>query len=130
MVQFLDLDWCRFGSVIIFDYRALFLCAKSRTCLRITIPAYCLNICGSIFGVLLCLLYSKLILGSKTISQNMRHFNMYSLKCVGVFPHMDTDKIFFLETFKLVWSGVNLFQIIPFPFLKFRTAYINASQFA
>ena len=60
----------------------------------------------------------------------MRNFNMYSLKCVGVFPHMDTDKIFFLENFKLVWSGMNLFQIIPFPYLKFRTAYINASQFA
>lgn len=55
---------------------------------------------------------------------------MYSLKCVGVLPHMDTDKIFFLENFKLVWSGMNLFQIIPFPYLKFRTAYINASQFA
>ena len=103
MVQVLDLDWCRFGSVIIFDYRALFLCVKSRTCLRITIPAYCLNICGSIFGVLLCLLYSKLILGSKTIWQSMRNFNMHSLKCVGVFPHMDTDKTFSLENFTLVW---------------------------
>ena len=103
MVQVLDLDWCRIGKVIIFHYRALFLCVKDRTFLRITIPAYCFNICGSIFGVLFCLLYSKLILESKTIWQSMRQFNMYSLKCMGVFPHMDTGKTFFLENFTLVW---------------------------
>ena len=50
----------------IFDYKALFVCVKDRTCLRIAISAYCFNIFGSIFGVLFCLLIKKL-LGCKTI---------------------------------------------------------------
>ena len=52
--------------LFIFDYKALFVCVKDRTCLRIAIPDYCFNIFGSIFGVLFCLLIKKL-LGCKTI---------------------------------------------------------------
>ena len=44
----------------IFDHKALFVSLKDRTCLRIAIPAYCLNIFGSIFGVLFSFLIKKL----------------------------------------------------------------------
>ena len=56
-----------FICLFIFDYKALFVCVKDRTCLRIAIPFYYFNIFGSIFSVLLCLIIEKLILGSKTI---------------------------------------------------------------
>ena len=37
-----------FICLLIFDYKALFVCVKDRTCLRIAVPAYCFNIFGSI----------------------------------------------------------------------------------
>ena len=58
-----------YSSVEVFIYlfisdlyliKALFVSLKDRTCLRIAIPAYCLNIFGSIFGVLFSLLIKKL----------------------------------------------------------------------
>ena len=56
-----------FISLFIFGYKTLFVCAKDMICLRIAVPAYCLNIFRSIFGVLFFLLIKKLILGCKTI---------------------------------------------------------------
>ena len=50
-----------------FDYKALFVCLKDITCLRMAIPAYCFSIFGSFFGPLFCLLIKKLILGCDTI---------------------------------------------------------------
>ena len=47
----------------LFDYKALFVCVKDRTCLRLAIPAYCF----SIFGALFCLLIKKLTLECDTI---------------------------------------------------------------
>ena len=52
---------------LLFDYKALLVCVKDRTWLRIPIPAYCFDIFGSIFGILFCLLIEKLILVCKTI---------------------------------------------------------------
>ena len=46
-----------------------------------------LNIVGSSFGVLFCLLIKKSILGSKTIWQSMRKFPC-AIWSVGTFPHM------------------------------------------
>ena len=43
---------CLFICLFIFDYKALLVCVKNRTCLRIAIPAYCFNIFGSVFGIL------------------------------------------------------------------------------
>ena len=40
-----------FVCLSIFNYKALFVCVKDRTCLKIAIPAYCFNIFGSGFGV-------------------------------------------------------------------------------
>ena len=57
-----------------FDYRALFVCVKDRTLLRVTILANCFNILRSIFGLLFCLLDRKLILGSEPIWLTMRKF--------------------------------------------------------
>ena len=61
-----SMQW-RYLFICLFDYKALFFCVKDRTCLRMTIPAYCFSIFGSIFGVLFCLLIKKLILECDTI---------------------------------------------------------------
>ena len=47
--------------LFIFDYKALFVCVKDSTYLRIAIPAYYFNIFGSIFGVLFWLFIKKFI---------------------------------------------------------------------
>ena len=60
-------------TLFTFNSKTLFVCVKSRVCLKVAIPVY-FNIFGSIFGVLFCLLIKKLILGCKTISQSMRKF--------------------------------------------------------
>ena len=52
----------RYLFICLFDYKALFVCVKDKTCLRTGIPSYCLKIFGAIFGVLFCLLSKKLIL--------------------------------------------------------------------
>ena len=84
--------------LFIFDYKALLVCVKDRTCLRIAIVAYCFNIFGSISSVLFCLLIKKLILGCKTIWQSMRS--------VSTLPHMDKEEaFFFLKT--AYWHGQN-----------------------
>ena len=48
-------------TVFTFNSKALFVCVKDRVCLKVTIPAYCFTIFGSIVGVLFCLLIKKLI---------------------------------------------------------------------
>ena len=58
----------------LFDYKAMFVCVKDRTRLRMAIPACCFNIFGSIFDVLYYLLLTKLILWCKTIWQSLRKF--------------------------------------------------------
>ena len=40
-------------TVSIFNYKVLFICVKDRAYLKIAIPAYCFNIFGSIFGLVL-----------------------------------------------------------------------------
>ena len=40
-------------TAFIFNYDAV--CVKDRACLKIAIPAYCINIFGSILGGLFCL---------------------------------------------------------------------------
>ena len=57
----------RYLFICLFDYKALLVCVKDRTCLRMAIPAYCFSMFGSIFGALFCLLTKKLILGCDTI---------------------------------------------------------------
>ena len=63
-----------FICLFIFVYKSMFVCVKDRTCLRIAIPAYCFNLFGSIFCVLFCLFFEKLIKGSKTTWQSMKKF--------------------------------------------------------
>ena len=41
----------------LFDYKALFVCVKDKTWLRMAIQAYCFNIIGSIFGILFLFTY-------------------------------------------------------------------------
>ena len=77
----------------LFNCKALFVCVKDRTCLRIAIPAYCLSISGSIFGALYYLLIKKLILGCDTIWQSMRKF-LWAVWSVSTFPHMDKEETF------------------------------------
>ena len=89
-----------------YDYRALFVWVNNRTCQKIVILAYCFNIFGSIFGVWLCLLIRKLILGSKTIWQSMSKFPC-AVWYVGTFLHMNKEKTsFFLEYWTLVWFEI------------------------
>ena len=83
-------------TVFIFNYNVLFIRVKDRASQKITIPAYCFNIFGSIFGVFFCLLIKKSILGSKTIWQSMRKFP-YAVWSVMTFPHMDNDETFFFS---------------------------------
>ena len=74
-MQFIDiLVLVYLFAVLIFNSKALLACVKNRVCLKVTIPAYCFNIFGSIFGVMFCLLIKKLILGSKTIWNSLRKF--------------------------------------------------------
>ena len=56
-----------YSFICLFDYKALLVCVKDRTCLRMAIPADCLSIFGSIFGALFCFLIKKFILGCDTI---------------------------------------------------------------
>ena len=80
--------------LFIFDYKALLVCVKDRTCLRMAIPAYCFNIFGSVFIVLFCLYIKKLILGCKTVWQSMRK-SPCAVWSVSTFPHMDKEEAFF-----------------------------------
>ena len=84
----------RYLFICLFDYKALFVCVKSRTCpMPRTIPAYFFNIFGSIYGLLFCLLTRKLILGCKTFSQSKRKF-LRAVWSVITFPHMDKEETF------------------------------------
>ena len=78
----------------LFDYKALLVCVKDRTCLRMAIPAYCFSIFGSIFGALFCLHIKNLILECDTIWQSMRKF-LRAVLSVSAFPHMDKEETFF-----------------------------------
>ena len=71
-------------------YKALFVCVKDRTCLKMAMPAYCLSIFGSIFGFLFCLLIKKFIVGCDTIWQSMRKF-LWAVGSVSTFPDMDKE---------------------------------------
>ena len=64
----------RYLFICLFDFKAQFVCAKDRRCLRMAIAAYCLKIFGSIFCLLFCLLTKKLILRCKTIWQIWESF--------------------------------------------------------
>ena len=92
-----------------FDYRALFVFVKDRRCLRIAMPAYYFNNCGSTFDFLFCFIDGKLILGSKTIWQSMEKFPCAVLS-VGTFPHMEKKEPFFI--FILLFSFFILVIII------------------
>ena len=94
------------SDYLYYDYRPLFVCIKDRN--RIAIPAYCFNICGSIFVFLFCLFIRRLILRIKTIWQSMRKFPCV-VWSVGTFPHMDKDETsFFLK--KAPSQGLNIFS--------------------
>ena len=80
-------------SISLFDCKALFVCLKDRTCLRMAILAYCFSIFGSIFGALFCLLIKKLILECDTIWQSMRKF-LQAVWSVSTIPHMDKEETF------------------------------------
>ena len=81
-------------TVFIFSFKALFVCSKSRICLKLAIPVSCFTIFRSNFGVLFCLLIKKLILGSKIIWQSMRKFPC-AVWSVRAFPNTWTEKNFF-----------------------------------
>ena len=74
-------------------YKALFVCVKDRTCLRMAIPAYCFRIFGSIFGALLCLHIKNFILGCDTIWQSMRKC-LWAVGSVSTFSHMGKEEKF------------------------------------
>ena len=99
-----------------FDYRALFVYVKDRRCVRIAMPAYCFNNCGSTFDFLFCLLDGKLILSSKTIWQSMEKFPCAVLS-VRTFPHMEEEEPFFI--FILLFSFIINVIIIIICFLFF-----------
>ena len=67
---------------------------------RNSISVYCLNIFGSIFGVLFYLLIRKSILGNKTISNSVRKFPCV-VWSVRTFPHMTKKKLFLFVSWKL-----------------------------
>ena len=102
-----------FICLFIFDYKALFVCVKDRTCLRIAIPVYCFNIFGSIFVVLFSLLIKKLILGNKTTWQSMRNFPC-TFSSVRAFPDMDKEEIFFSRKLHIgiVWLFLDNYLFI------------------
>ena len=108
-MQFIAVDvFINLFTLFVFNYKALFADGKDRTCLKIEVPDYCLNIFGSIFGVVFCLLIKKLILGSKTNSQNMRKFPC-AVWSVKTFPHMDKEEtfFFFFLDIGMVWLFVD-----------------------
>ena len=79
--------------IYFFDYKALFVCVKERTCIRIAIPVYSFSIFGSIFGALFCLLTKKFMLEFDTIWQSMRKF-LWAVWSVSTSPHMDKEETF------------------------------------
>ena len=95
-------------SLSIFDYKALFLCVKYRTCLRIAMPGYCFNIFGSSFGFLFCLLIKMCVLGSRSIWEGIRKVSC-AVWSVRTFRH--TDKVETVFYWKLhigiVWIFLN-----------------------
>ena len=96
-------------SIYIYNYNALFVCVKSRLCLKTELPAYCFNIFGSIFGVLLFILIKKLILGWKTIWKSMRKFPR-AIWCVRTFPHMNKQESFWSKLKTAHWYDLIFFR--------------------
>ena len=93
--QRINAVYCSRGIYLcIFNYKSLFLCVKDRASLKVSIPAYCFNFFGSIFGVFFFLLIIKWILGSKTIWQSMRKF-LCAVWIVRTSSHMDKEERFF-----------------------------------
>ena len=99
----------RYLFIFLFDYKALFVCAKDRKCLRMAIPAYCFSIFESIFGVLFCVFIKKFILGCDTIWQSMRKF-LWAVESVSTFPHISKEEKFLSS--KMIIGMVCFF--IPF----------------
>ena len=89
--------------ICLFDYKALFVCVKDGTCIRMEITAYCFNIFGSVFGALFCLLMKKLILGCETIRKSMRCLS--SLKCQYISSYGQKRNVSFSKTAH--WYGLN-----------------------
>ena len=83
----------RYLYICLFGYKALFVCVKDRTCLRVAIPAYCFSIFGSIFDALFCLLIKRFILGCDTIWKSMGKF-LWAAWSVSTLPHMDKEETF------------------------------------
>ena len=87
-----------------FDYRALFVWLKYRTCLRISIPVFCfcLLICGSGFGVLF---WSKGNIRKQNHLTKYEKVPLCSLKCVNICWYRQRINVFFfLKNSTLVWS--------------------------
>ena len=99
-----------FKCFSIFDYAALLCCIKDGACLEMSLPACCLNICGSFFVYLFCLLERKLLLGCKTIWESMRKLPC-SIGRVGTFLHLDIEETsFFHKICTLFRNGLNIFH--------------------
>ena len=98
--------------ICLFDCKALFVCVKDRTCLRMAIPAYCFSIFGSSFGALFCLLIKKLMLECDTISQSMR-VSTSSLKYEYISSYGQRRNISFLKTAH--WYGLNFLYLFIRP---------------
>ena len=92
----------------IFDYKALCVCAKDRTYLRIAIPAYCFNIFGSIFGFLFCLLIKMWVLGSRSIWESIRKVPS-AVWSVRTICHIDKEETVFYWKLHIgmVWMFLN-----------------------
>ena len=89
-IKFITVDV--FICLSIFDYRALFVCVKDKTYLRIAMPINCFDICRSIFDVLLCLLDRKLVLGS---NDKYEEVSMCSLKCEDISSYGQRRNVIF-----------------------------------
>ena len=97
-----SMQW-RYLFICLFDYKALFFCVKDRTCLRMTIPAYCFSIFGSIFGVLFCLLIVNIRIWHYLTKYEK--VSMSSLKCEYISSYGQRRNISFLKTAH--WYGLN-----------------------
>ena len=101
----------------LFECKALFVCVKDRTYLRMAITAF--SIFGSIFGALFCLLFKKLILECDTIWKSMSKF-LQAVWSMSTFPRMDKEETFFSWKLHIdmIWIFYIYLFIRPENFLK------------